>query len=133
MVVTLGENAPSHSLVKKLDAEFNRGRDNLEDDPRRRKPVTVTTQETIAKIHDIIRADRRVTESYDVTELGIFHAGIRNELHLCKVSARCVPNLLGPELKRTRLNMSRGNLAIFEADPNSFLQRFVTMDETWVH
>ena len=83
--------------MKKWDAEFKLGRDSLEDDPRQRKPVTVTTQETIAKIHDIIMADRRVTEYYVATELGIFQ----------DVSARCVPNLLGPDLKRTRLNISR--------------------------
>ena len=52
--------------------------------------------------------------------------------YLC-VSACCVPGLLGPDLKRARLNMSRENQVIFQADPNSFLQRFVTMDETWVH
>ena len=35
---------------------------------RRRRPVTVTTQETIAKIDDIIMADRRVMEYYIATE-----------------------------------------------------------------
>ena len=49
-------------MVKKWNADFKRGRDSLEDDPRRRRPVTVTTHETIAKIHDIIMAGRRVTE-----------------------------------------------------------------------
>ena len=29
MVVTLGENAHSHRMVKKWDAEFKRGRDSL--------------------------------------------------------------------------------------------------------
>ena len=72
LVVTLGENAPSYSMVKKWDAEFNRSRDNLEDNlPHRRKPVTITTQETIAKIRDIIMADRRVMEYSIATELGI--------------------------------------------------------------
>ena len=43
MVVTLGENAPSYSMVKKEDAELKRGSDSLEDDPSRRRPVKVTT------------------------------------------------------------------------------------------
>ena len=67
------------------------------------RPVTVTTQDTIAKIHDIIMADRRVTEYYIATELGIsqdfIHAVVHNELHMYKVSARWVPKLLGPDLK----------------------------------
>ncbi|XP_041349335.1 protein GVQW3-like [Gigantopelta aegis] len=131
MVVTLGEDAPSYSMVKKWAAEFKRGRESLEDDPRPGRPVTVTTQETIAKIHDIIMAYRRVTGRYIATELGIsqerIHAVIHNELQMSKVLARWVPKLLGPDLKRTGLNMSRENLAIFEADPNSFLRRFVTI------
>ena len=36
LVVTLGDNVPSYSLVKKWDAEFKRGRASLEDDPHRR-------------------------------------------------------------------------------------------------
>ena len=56
-------------------------------------------------------------EHYVPTEFGIsqdrIHAVIHNKLHMSKVSARCVPKLLGPDLKRTRLNMSRENLVSF--------------------
>ena len=71
MVVTLGENAHSHRMVKKWDAEFKRGRDSLVDDLRQTRPFTVTTHETIAEIDDIIMADRRVTGYYTATKLGI--------------------------------------------------------------
>ena len=118
-------------IAWKWDAEFKRGRDNLEDDPRWRRLITVTTQETIAKIHDIIMVQ---------TNNALLHChrvGFLPGPHPCshpqrtsKVSARCVPKLIGPDFKRTRLTMSRENLVIFLADSNSFLQRFVTMDET---
>ncbi|XP_041350779.1 protein GVQW3-like [Gigantopelta aegis] len=117
MVITLGEDTPLYSMVKKWAAEFKHGRESLEDDPRPGRPVTVTTQKTIAKIHDIIIADRRVTKRYIATELGIsqerIHAVIHNEPQMSKVSARWVPKLLGPDLKRTRLNMSRENQVFF--------------------
>ena len=71
MVVTLGDNSPSCSTVKKWDAEFKCDRESQEDDPHPRRPVTITTQETIAKIHDIINAHMLVTERYIVIELGI--------------------------------------------------------------
>ena len=91
MVLKLGENAPSHSMVKKWADEFKPDRESLEDNPCPRRPVTrnvlfndklntflftviwcqITTQETIAKIHDIIMADRQVTEHYIATELGM--------------------------------------------------------------
>ena len=64
----------------------------------------------------MIMADRRVMEHYIATEFGIshyrIHAVIHKELHMSKVSAHCVPKLLGSDLKRTRLNMARGNLVI---------------------
>ena len=44
MVITLGEDAPSYSMVKKWAAEFKRDRASLEDDPHPRRPVTITTQ-----------------------------------------------------------------------------------------
>ena len=52
MVVTWGEDAPSQSMVNKWTAEFKCGRESLEDDPRPGRPVTVATQEIIAKIHE---------------------------------------------------------------------------------
>ena len=58
MVVKLGEDAPSHSMVQKWAVEFRRDRESQEDDPCSRRPVTVTTQDTIAKIQGIIMADR---------------------------------------------------------------------------
>ena len=58
-------------MVNKWAADFKHSREMLEDDPRLGMPVTITTQENIAKIHDIIMADRQVTEHYIATELDI--------------------------------------------------------------
>ena len=71
MLVTLREEAPSYSMVEKSAAEFKHGRESVENDPHLGGPGTVTAQETIAKIHDVIMTDRRVTELYLVTQLGI--------------------------------------------------------------
>ena len=54
MMVALEEDAPSYSMVKKWAAELKHGRESFEDDPRLGRTLTITTQETIAKIHDII-------------------------------------------------------------------------------
>ncbi|KAK3103285.1 hypothetical protein FSP39_018190 [Pinctada imbricata] len=50
-----------------------------------------------------------------------------------KLSVRWVPRLLTVDQKHTRRTSSRANLNLFETDPVNFLQRFVTMVETWVH
>ena len=52
---------------------------------------------------------------------------------MSKVSARWMPRLLTPDQKLTRLVMSEANLARFEADPDRFVERFLTQDECWVH
>ena len=87
---------------------------------------STSTHKTIAKIHDIIMADRQVMEHYIATKLGIsqdrIHAVIYNELHMSKVSVHCVPKLLGPVLKETRFNMSKGNLVIFRQIPTVFFR-----------
>ena len=62
-------------MVKKWAAEFKCGKESLEADPRPRRPVTVTTLETIDKIHDII-----------IVAIGVLHChwvGYLPGLHPC--------------------------------------------------
>ena len=71
MVATLGKDAPSYATVKRWVAEFKRGRQSLEDDPRPGRPVTVATPKMVNKVHDIVMTDRRVTERYIASTVGI--------------------------------------------------------------
>ena len=77
-----------------------------------------------------IVADRRITEHYIANELGIsqdrIHTVTHKELHMSKVSARCVLKLIGPKLKQTAQHV-KGKYFICETDPNSFRQRFVSI------
>lgn len=50
-----------------------------------------------------------------------------------KVSARWVPRMLTDTQKQTRLRVSQSCLDMLQQDPDRFLARFVTMDETWLH
>ena len=54
----VGKGAPTYATVKRWLAEFKRGRQSLEDDPRPGRPVTVATPETVNKVHDIVMTDR---------------------------------------------------------------------------
>ena len=87
---------------------------------------TVTTLETLAKIHDIIMADRPVMKHYIANDLGISqdrnHAVIRNKRHMSKVSARCVPKGLGPDLKWTSSTCQGEILSLFRQIPMVFFR-----------
>ena len=73
---------------------------------------------------------------WQIADVAISRERVENILHkelgMSKVSARWVPRLLTPDQKHTWLVMSQANLAVFEADPDSFLERFFTQDECWV-
>ena len=92
MVATLGKDAPSYATVKRWVAEFKRGRQSLEDDPRPGRPVTVATPEMVKKVHDIVMTNRRVKERYIASTVGIsqerVHSILREDLEMRKLSAR---------------------------------------------
>jgi len=50
-----------------------------------------------------------------------------------KFSARCVPKCLNANQKRQRCQSSEQILETFRRNPNDFLSRLVTMDETWLY
>ncbi|KAL7374618.1 hypothetical protein ABVT39_004094 [Epinephelus coioides] len=137
VVATLGDDAPALSTVQKWAAEFKRGRESLEDDPRSRCPATATTQENIANVHHMVMGDRRLTVNQIANAGSISSERLENILHnelgMLKVSTRWVPRPLTPDQKHTRLVMSQENLPRLEADPAGFLERFLTQDECWDH
>lgn len=134
---TYGSSAPSLATVKRWSREFKHGRLSLEDDPHLGRPVSARSQHNVDRVHDIVMKDRRLTLHYIAKEVGIaestVHRILTEDLGMTKVSARWVPRLLTPDQKRVRQRMSRDNLALFNSDPDGFMARFVTQDETWVH
>ena len=89
MVATLGKDAPSYATVKRWVAEFKRGKQSLEDDPHPGRPVTVATPERVNKVHDIAMTDRRVTERYIASTVGIsqerVHSILTEDLEIRKL------------------------------------------------
>lgn len=134
---TLGVHALPYSTVARWCAEFKRGRTSTNDDPRSGRPATSVSEEIIKKVEKIVLADRRVTVRFVAEELKISIGSIFNIIHdhlgMRKVSARWVPRMLTDEQKRDRVRISRRCLKLIKDNPDEFLHRFVTMDETWLH
>ena len=134
---TLGEHAPSYATVKNWVAQFKRGDFSTRDAPRPGRAKTVTTPEIIDQIHELILEDRRISaksiaEQRDISSEWVGSI-IHEDLDMRKLSAKWVPKCLNADQKRQRCQSSEQFLEFFRRDPNDFLSRLMTMDETWLY
>ncbi|KAG5322090.1 SETMR methyltransferase, partial [Acromyrmex heyeri] len=100
-------SASAFATVYNWMNEFKRDCTSTCDAPRSGCPIEDATPEIIDKVHDIVLTDRRV-----------------------KLSARWMPHLLTVDHKRDRDDF-KTSLEIFQCNPDEFLCRFITVDETW--
>jgi len=132
-----GEHAPSHATVKNWVAQFKCGDFSTCDAPRPGRPKTETTPEIIDQIHELILKYRRISAKSIAEKLSISRERvgpiIHEDLDTRKLSAKWVPKCLNADQKRQRCQSSEHFLEFFRRDPNGFLSRLVTMDETWLY
>lgn len=137
MMQTLSVKCPSYSTVKKWCANFQRGDFETEDAARSGRPSTVTTPEIVDRVHDLILSDRRIAAKTIAETLKISRERvgfiINEQLDMQKMSAKWVPKCLNADEKRKRVDTSKLVLQHFEQSGDDFLQRLVTVDETWLH
>lgn len=133
----LGESAPSKTTVYDWYNEFKRGRTTTSDASRTGRPVEVTTPENIQKIHRMVLADRKLKVREIAQAMGMsndtVHRILHEHLHMKKLLARWIPRVLTAEQKENRVIASELGLAMYKRNPDDFVSRFVTMDETWIH
>jgi len=107
------------------------------DAPRPGRPKTVTTLEIIDQIHELILEDRRNSAKSIAEQLGIsrerFGSIIHEDFDMWKLSAEWAPKCLNADQKLQRCQPSEQRLEFFRRDPNNFLSRLVTRDETWLY
>jgi len=96
----------------------------------------VTTPEIIVEIHELILEDCQISAKSLAEQLGISHEQVGSIIHedldKRKLSAKWFPTRLNMDQKR-RCQSSEQLLEFFGRDPNDFLSRLVTMDETWLY
>jgi len=118
-------------------AQFKRSDFSTCDAPRPGRPKTVTTPEIIDQIHELILEDRRISAKSIAEQLGISHERVESIIHedldKRKLSAKWVPKCLNVDQKRQWCQSSEQHLEFFQRDPNDFLSRLVTVDETCLY
>jgi len=135
---TLEEHALSYATVKNWVVQFKRGDFSTCDAPRPGRTKTVATPEIIDQIHELILEDRRISDKSIAEQLGISRERVRTIIHedldMRKLSVKWVPKCLNADQKHQRCQSPEQIWNFFgRRDPNDFLSRLVTMDETWLY
>ncbi|GBO13824.1 hypothetical protein AVEN_246323-1 [Araneus ventricosus] len=94
----------------------------------------MTSSEMIDKIHDMALSDRRIKVREIAEATGIFQGTVFSIFHekvgVKKISSRWVPSLLSMENKRNCVINSEAALELFCRNPDTFLRRYITVDDT---
>jgi len=97
----------------------------------------VTNLGIIHQIHEVILEDHRISAKPIAELLGISceQGGsiIHEDLDMWKLYAKWVPKCLNTDKKHQRCQLSQQLLQFFRREPNDFLSRLVTMDETQLY
>ena len=137
MADVYGDSSPKYSTVAKWSAEFKRGRDSLEDDPRPGHLADVISQEMIDRVERLVLNNRRIKVAKLASKCGIsngsVYAIIHEHLGMSKVSARWVPRNLNMQDHQQSVESIQELLVVYNAKPEDFHTRLVTGDETWLH
>ena len=116
---------------------FKEGRTSVVDDQRVGAPCTAVTPNNIAAVDLAIKQNRRISVQELSSNVGVSVGSIDTIVHehllYSKVSARWVPKMLTEQHKQARVSACQQLLDRFNAEGETFLERIVTGDETWVH
>jgi len=117
-----GESCLSRSKTFEWYSRFKNGRWYFEDDPRPGRPSTSHTEETVARVREIICADWRLTIREVAEDVGIAFGTcqklLTEYLQMRRVSAKFVPRLLTAEQKDDRVSICTDLRERAQNDPN---------------
>ena len=130
-----GEDVISRTQIFKWHKHFEKGREEVEDDPKTGRPSTTRTDKNIIRVKQLVRSDRRLTVRMISDELSLNREPVRtillHNLGMRKVYAKMVPKILSEDQKQNRIKFCEDMLEKIKDDPD-ILRQIITGDETWV-
>ena len=101
LVQVYGDNAMKKRAVYKWMKRFSEGRESVTDEERSGKPATSRTEESIAKVRQIVRENRRLTVGSIAEQVNIDRETVRKilteDFDMRKFCAKMVPKQLTEE------------------------------------
>jgi len=137
MLATLGDTAPAYSVAKSWLATFKRRRNSVEDKHWSGCAKDAASRENIQIVNDTLTEDRQLTmrhivETTDIHATTVYRI-VSDDLGMMTVSAHWAPRMSTDEQKQNRADVCTDLLCRLQAQPQIFLNRIVTQDDTWVH
>lgn len=136
LVEVFGDQAPSYATVTRWVVKFSEGRDDLEDEDRIGRPITVSTQANIDLVSTVIEENPFSTYDDIQAQTSLCHGTINHIIHdylkMKKITSRWVPHLLSPENREKRVRFCRESLEKFE-NQTWRLGDVITGDESWFY
>ena len=130
LVQVKGDNAMQKTAVYKWVKRFSEGRESVTDEERSGRPATSRTEETIAKIRQTLRENRRLTVRSITEQVNTDRETVTKilteDLDVRKVCAKMVPKEITEEQKQRRVTICQ-DLSERHED---ILGRVITGDET---
>lgn len=129
------DEALSKAQVFRWHSEFRNGRESVEDLERAGRPTTVTSDETVTKVRNLLNSDRRLSLRLMAAELDMNHTTVHKivteQLGMRKICAKLVPRVLSDEQKQRRVECCQEMLNLMNSEPD-FEDDVITGDESWV-
>ena len=104
-----GDQSLSRAQVFQWHTRFKTGRTSVDDDEHTGRPTSCTTPETVARIQELVRQDRRRTIHDIAEEVGIGYGTcqrvLTEEVGVHRVAAKFVPRILTADQKQQRINV----------------------------
>jgi len=116
---------------------FRNGRQNVSDEHRSGRPVSVASETVKQQVEQRIRDYRRVTVDKIAALFNMSHGSaysiVHNDLRYRKVCSRWVPRQLSDDHKRAWQTICQEHLDRHACEGDAFLHQIVTGDESWVY
>jgi len=116
---------------------FRNGRQNVSDENRNGRPVSVASETVKQQVEQRIRDFRRVTVDEIAAAFNMSHGSayniVNNDLGYRKACCRWVPRQLSDDHKRARQTICQEHLDRHVREADAFLHHIVTGHESWVY
>ena len=128
-----GKDVMSRTQIFEWHKRFEKGREEVENDPKTERPFTTRTYENITRVKQLVRSDRRLTVRMISDELSLNRESVRtillHDLGMQKVCAKMVSKILSEDQKQNRVKFCEDMLEKIKDDLD-ILRQIITGDET---